>query len=99
MPPLVTDSEIQSFLGQNKNWSENGSVLTSEITAPSFLAAIDLVDSVAVIAERLDHHPDIDIRWKKVIFVLSTHSAGGITALDFELADAIDSAAQEMFGS
>jgi 4a-hydroxytetrahydrobiopterin dehydratase len=93
MPQLATQPEIESFLERNADWSRHEGSLTSEFTAPSFLAAIDLVNAVAVIAEELDHHPDIDIRWKKVILAVSTHSAGGITALDFELATAIDVAA------
>jgi 4a-hydroxytetrahydrobiopterin dehydratase len=99
MPPLATQSEIQSFLARNQNWSGSGSGLCSQFTAPSFVVAIDLVNSVAVIAERIDHHPDIDIRWNTVLFAVSTHSAGGVTSLDFELATAIDSLARELFGS
>jgi len=98
MPQLATQSEIESFLDLNANWSRNESSLTSQFTAPSFLAAIELVNAVAVIAEELDHHPDIDIRWNKVSFALSTHSAGGITSLDFELATAIDVAANKIIG-
>ena len=48
------------------------------------------VNSVAVIAENFNHHPDIDIRWNKVVLTLTTHSAGGITPLDFTLAKAIE---------
>ena len=96
MPQLATQSEIESFLDLNANWSGNESSLTSQFTAPSFLAAIELVNAVAVIAEELDHHPDIDIRWNKVTFALSTHSAGGITSLDFELATAFDAAASKL---
>ena len=93
MPQLAKQSEIESFLELNVNWSRQESALTSEFTASSFLAAIDFVNTVAVIAGELDHHPDIDIRWNKVMFAVSTHSASGITALDFELATAIDVAA------
>jgi 4a-hydroxytetrahydrobiopterin dehydratase len=98
VPQLATQSEIESFLDLNANWSRNESSLTSQFTAASFLMAIDFVNSVAVIAEGLDHHPDIDIRWNKVMFTLSTHSAGGITALDFELATAIEVAASNIIG-
>jgi 4a-hydroxytetrahydrobiopterin dehydratase len=52
----------------------------------SFPAAVELVDRVAAAAEKLDHHPDIDVRWRTVTFGLSTHSAGGVTELDIELA-------------
>jgi 4a-hydroxytetrahydrobiopterin dehydratase len=54
------------------------------------MQAIDLVQKVAIAAEEMDHHPDIDIRWRTVSFVLSTHSAGAITDLDYELAAKID---------
>ena len=96
MSRLATQSEIESYLDRNVNWSRHEGLLTSEFTAPSFLAAIDFVNAVAVIAEGLDHHPDIDIRWNKVICALSTHYAGGITALDFELAMAIDAASGKL---
>lgn len=96
MPQLATEPEIEIFLERNGNWSRHESSLTSDFTAPSFLLAIDFVNTVAMIAEGLDHHPDIDIRWNKVIFALSTHSAGGITSLDFELATAIDVAAGKL---
>ena len=52
----------------------------------SFPAAVDLVDRVAATAEELNHHPDIDLRWRTVTFSLSTHSAGGVSKLDIELA-------------
>lgn len=55
-----------------------------------FNAAIDFVNGVAEIAEEADHHPDIDIRWNKVRLTLSTHSKGGLTENDFELAQRVD---------
>lgn len=97
MAQLATQSEIDLFLDRNAHWSSPESALTSEFIAPSFHAAIDFVNAVAVIAEELDHHPDIDIRWNKVVFAVSTHSAGGITALDFGLATAIDLAAGKLW--
>ncbi len=99
MPKRATEPDIQLFLDRNTNWSGSGSGLISEFTAPSFVVAIELVNAVALIAEKMDHHPDIDIRWNKVSFAVSTHSAGGVTSLDFELAAAIDSAVSELFGS
>jgi 4a-hydroxytetrahydrobiopterin dehydratase len=56
---------------------------------PSFPAAITVVDRVAEIAEQRNHHPDIDIRWRTLTFRCSTHSAGGITEADVELAGSI----------
>ena len=63
-------------------------------TAPDFLTGIRLVDDVALVAETMDHHPDIDILWRTLTFTLSTHSAGGVTAADFELARGIDEASE-----
>ena len=57
---------------------------------PISSAGIALVDAVAVAAEAAGHHPDIDIRWRDVLFVLATHSEGGVTAKDIELAAQID---------
>ena len=55
-----------------------------------FVEAVEFVNSVAVIAEKFNHHPDIDIRWNRVSLMLSTDSAGGLTHLDFTLAKAIE---------
>lgn len=60
--------------------------LQLRLKAPSFTAAIELVDLVGASAEKLDHHPDIDIRWRTVTFGLSTHSVGGVSQLDIDLA-------------
>ncbi|MCU1689781.1 MAG: 4a-hydroxytetrahydrobiopterin dehydratase, partial [Jatrophihabitantaceae bacterium] len=63
--------------------------LMREVKCPGFPAAIALVVAVADAAQEADHHPDIDIRYDTVRFALSTHSAGGLTALDLRLAERI----------
>ncbi|UGT64258.1 4a-hydroxytetrahydrobiopterin dehydratase [Nocardia asteroides] len=88
--PLLTDSEITEALSELDGWSRDGAAITRAIEAESFLAGIDLVRRVAEAAERADHHPDIDIRWRTVTYTLSTHSAGGLTAQDVALAREID---------
>ena len=60
------------------------------MTFPDFRAAIRGVDEIALAAEEMDHHPDIDIRWRTLHLVLATHSAGGVTQLDVELAHRIN---------
>src|SRR5688572_10658927 len=60
--------------------------LQLRLQAPSFAAAIELVDLVGATAEKIDHHPEIDVRWRTVTFGLSTHSAGGVSRLDVDLA-------------
>ena len=91
MPPkLLTEELISNQLKQLKGWSRTGKEIRKVAECSDFVHAMALVNSTAMLAEKLDHHPDIDIRWNKVTFVLSTHSAGGLTDLDFKLAQAID---------
>jgi len=88
----LTEDEITTGLAALPNWTREGDSLTRTAEAASFPAAIRVVDAVAETAEQLDHHPDIDIRWRTLRFVLSTHSAGGLTSLDLTLAARIDEA-------
>lgn len=88
--PLLTETEITDALDALPEWSRAGDAITRTVQASSFLAGIDLVGRVAEAAEAANHHPDIDIRWRKVTFTLSTHSAGGLTAQDVALAQQID---------
>jgi len=69
------------------------------LRAPSFLDAVRLVTMVGEQAEALDHHPDVDLRWRTVTFTLSTHSAGGVTEKDLELARRILAAGAEVGAS
>lgn len=71
-------------------WNGDETTIIRTIEFGSFPAAIAAVDRVAVVAEELNHHPDIDIRWRTVTFRCSTHSAGKVTERDFELARRID---------
>jgi 4a-hydroxytetrahydrobiopterin dehydratase len=88
MTEILSDAEADGRLGPG--WTRSGSVITREVELASFLQAIEVVDRVAVLAEAADHHPDIDIRWRTLTFRLTTHSAGGLTAKDFDLANQID---------
>lgn len=94
MAQLLTDGEIDAALSELPQWRRAGASLVRTIEAPSFPEAIALVDKVAEAAEEAHHHPDIDIRWRKVTYTLCTHSAGGITGSDPELARRIDQLAQ-----
>ncbi len=89
MSRLLTDDEITRQLADLPDWSRDGDTLRASYDAPDFLAGIRLVQEVALLAEAMDHHPDIDIRWRTVSFALSTHSEGGLTQLDVELAHEI----------
>lgn len=86
----MSEEEIESYCLVHPEWQFIDNQLVREGTAESFLTGIDWVNQVAQIAEDLDHHPDIDIRWRTVRFMLSTHSEGGVTQRDFELAERIN---------
>lgn len=89
MTRRLDDEEITRQLVDLPAWHREGETILTTVEAPSFMAAIQLVDEVAALAETMNHHPDIDIRWTRVTFVLSTHAAGGLTQLDIELAHQI----------
>lgn len=90
MATRLSDIEIQRELASVPGWQRRGNALTRTFECPDFPAAIAFVSRIAEVAERMNHHPDIDIRYTKVACHLSTHSAGGITRKDFLLAAAID---------
>lgn len=94
MSRLLTDDEIARQLAELPGWSRDGDTLVAVIEAPDFPAAIALVVAVADEAEQLNHHPDIDIRWRVTHWRLSTHDAGGITQRDIELAHRISDHAE-----
>lgn len=89
--PLLNPGERRELTSMLPAWTVGDTTLEREVTAATFLGAIDWVVQIAREAESLDHHPDIDIRWRKVRLVLSTHDSGGLTARDVELARRIDS--------
>jgi 4a-hydroxytetrahydrobiopterin dehydratase len=83
----LTEAELRAFLTAHPDWAHDGHRLSRTFEAPSFVKAIAFVDEVAKLAEALDHHPDIDIRWKRVTLSLTTHDAGHhVTRLDTRLA-------------
>jgi 4a-hydroxytetrahydrobiopterin dehydratase len=69
------------------DWQEQDGALVREFEMPSFPAAIEFVDRLAELAESENHHPDIDVRYRRVTVRWTTHSAGGITQRDRELAE------------
>lgn len=95
MPRLLTEAEITRQLGEVEQWVRNGAEISRTVEFASFPLAIAAVTDVADEAEQMQHHPDIDIRWRTVTFTLSTHSEGGLTQLDIELAHRIDTAIRE----
>lgn len=90
MADLLSAEEITSRLAELDGWSGDKSGISRSASLPTFPYAINVVDQVALAAEEMDHHPDIDIRWRTVTFRCATHSAGGVTERDFTLAEKID---------
>ncbi len=89
-PRAMTEDEVAAGLAALPAWSGDTGAIQRSVQAPTFLAAVHLVTEIAAVAEEMDHHPDIDIRWRTVRLALSTHDAGGVTVLDLEQARRID---------
>ncbi len=87
---LLSDDEVDAAARDLDGWERTDGALRRSVTFNSFLEGIEGVRGAAELAERADHHPDIDIRWRTVTFTLSTHSEGGITNQDLDLARQID---------
>jgi 4a-hydroxytetrahydrobiopterin dehydratase len=87
---LATEKEIAAKLKSLRGWKRNGTGIVRTFNKKDFVRAMGFVQSVAFLAERVNHHPDITIRWNKVTLVLSTHSESGLTTRDFELAENIN---------
>ncbi|MGB8021482.1 MAG: 4a-hydroxytetrahydrobiopterin dehydratase [Candidatus Nanopelagicales bacterium] len=83
---LLTPAEVDDALADLPEWHRAGQVITATYVMGDFPAAIDLVSRVAVTAESGNHHPDIDIRWRSVRFLLTTHEAGGLSGRDVAMA-------------
>ncbi len=91
---VLEKAELAQALKQLPEWRVEDGALLREVTFPSFPDAIQFVDQVAALAERHQHHPDIDIRYTRVRLSLVTHDAGGLTAKDVDMASKIDALAQ-----
>jgi 4a-hydroxytetrahydrobiopterin dehydratase len=87
---VLTDDQVDAAAKDLNDWARSDGALRRSVKFPAFLAGIDAVRRVAEHAEAKDHHPDIDIRWRTVTFALVTHSEGGITDKDVQMAKDID---------
>jgi 4a-hydroxytetrahydrobiopterin dehydratase len=86
---LLTEDEITGRLPGVPGWTWQGDSIRATVTQSDFRGALLFVGAVGFVAEQANHHPDILIEWNKVTLTLSTHSAGGLTAADFDLAGKI----------
>ena len=88
--PRLTPDQVRQRLGLLEGWTLDGPVIRREFLFPGFTESLAFVNRVGTLAESMDHHPDIAILYNKVVLSLSTHSDGGLTEKDFDLASQID---------
>jgi 4a-hydroxytetrahydrobiopterin dehydratase len=87
---LLSDIEIQRELGALPGWTRKGNEITKTFTFDGFPAAMAFAQSLVPIAEGMNHHPDLDIRFNRVIVRLSSHDSGGVTARDIRFAKQLE---------
>jgi 4a-hydroxytetrahydrobiopterin dehydratase len=89
-PPRLSPDEIAAALSGLPLWSGDGEGLHRSVETAGFPDAVAAIVRIGFVAEELDHHPDVDLRWRTLHLTLATHSAGGVTGLDLQLARRID---------
>jgi 4a-hydroxytetrahydrobiopterin dehydratase len=87
---LLDDAEIASKLAGLAGWSRDGEAISKSFKCDDFVGSVRFVQSLVEPAEAMGHHPDLEISWDTVTVTISTHSEGGLTAADFELAAKVD---------
>ena len=88
---LLSESEVQERLREAKSWNYSDKSISKEFQLKDFKSALQLVNKIGDEAEKMDHHPDMLLHsWNKVKVTISTHSAGGVTQNDFNLAKKIE---------
>jgi 4a-hydroxytetrahydrobiopterin dehydratase len=89
----LSESEIEEGLGALSGWERSGEAITKRFERGDFVGSVEFVRRLIEPAEEMNHHPDLEISWDTVTVTLSTHSEGGLTSADFELAEKIDALA------
>lgn len=87
---LLDDAEIEARLAELPGWERSGEAIAKTFECGDFVGSVRFVESLVEPAEGMNHHPDLEISWDKVTVTISTHSEGGLTAADFELAAKVD---------
>jgi len=90
MAELLSDEEIEARLGELEGWGRDGGAITKKFDRGDFVGSVEFVRRIVEPAEEMGHHPDLCISWSEVAISITNHSAGGLTANDFELAARID---------
>jgi 4a-hydroxytetrahydrobiopterin dehydratase len=89
-PPRLSPDQIAAALSGLPEWTGDGDGIRRTVELPGFRDAVAAIVAIADVAEEMDHHPDIDLRWRTLHLSVVTHAAGGVTELDLELARRID---------
>ena len=87
---LLSDDDIGSRLEELDGWERDGDAIRKQFKLDDFVGSVEFVRQLVEPAEEMGHHPDLEISWNRVTVSLSTHSEGGLTEADFELARRID---------
>jgi 4a-hydroxytetrahydrobiopterin dehydratase len=87
---VLSDDEVRRRLSDLQGWERDGDAIKRQFKFEDFQASVDFVNRITPAAEDMSHHPDISISWNTVDLTLSTHSEGGLTENDFELAQQIN---------
>ena len=87
---LLSDEEIERRLGALSGWERDGDAIRRQFECGDFKGSVDFVTRVLPVAEEMNHHPDVEISWATVTARVSTHSEGGLTGADFDLASRMD---------
>ncbi len=93
MAELLNDQEIEARLAELESWRREGEVIVKTFDHGDFVGSVEFVNKLVEPAEDMGHHPDLSISWNEVRVTITTHSEGGLTANDFELAKRIDALA------
>ena len=89
----LSDEEIEDRLAEAEGWERDGDTIRQRFKFEDFQGSVDFVNRLTPEAEEMGHHPDLAISWNEVTVTISTHSEGGLTAYDFDLARRIDQVA------
>jgi 4a-hydroxytetrahydrobiopterin dehydratase len=90
---LLSQEEAQRRAEELDGWALKDGAISKEEKRDDFAGSIDLVNRIAAVAEELNHHPDLEVSWDTVTITITTHSEGGLTPSDFELAERLDALA------
>jgi 4a-hydroxytetrahydrobiopterin dehydratase len=88
--PRLGEEEIDARLGELVGWQREGDAIVKEFELDDFAGSVEFINRLTPVAEEMNHHPDLRVSWNKVVVSITTHSEGGLTGNDFELAKSID---------